>query len=61
MLDLTVVIVSYNSYQTITSGLSDVIHTNKFSVIVIDNDSPDGSAEKLKKSSSQITLPEFVS
>lgn len=49
MLDLTVAIVSYNSGRVISAGLSSVMLTDKFSVVVVDNNSPDGSAEYLKE------------
>jgi GT2 family glycosyltransferase len=48
MIDLTVAIVSYNSARAISTGLSDVLRTDKFSVVVVDNNSTDGSAEFLE-------------
>lgn len=44
---LTITIVSYNSYQAITECLGQLIETSLFKVVIIDNNSPDGSGKKL--------------
>ncbi len=48
MIDLTVAVVSYNSGAVIVSGLSQVMETKGFQVVVVDNNSSDGSADLLK-------------
>lgn len=47
--DLTVAIISYNSFNTIEACLSELIDSNRFPVTIVDNASTDGSADKLKK------------
>lgn len=45
--ELTIAIVSYNSYDAITKCLDDLITSGQFPVIIIDNASTDGSSDKL--------------
>lgn len=46
---LTIITISYNSHGILTRCLDSLINSNTFPVIIIDNASTDGSAEKLKK------------
>jgi len=45
--ELTIAIVSYNSYAVITTCLDDLIRSSGSKITIIDNASTDGSAEKL--------------
>ena len=45
--DLTIAIISYNSFDTIKSCLNELIKSNKFNIVIIDNASPDGSGSQL--------------
>ncbi|MAR90262.1 MAG: hypothetical protein CML06_08250 [Pseudomonadales bacterium] len=47
--ELTVAIVSYNSYSVITACLDELIKSGGFHVIIVDNASTDGSGDKLKQ------------
>jgi GT2 family glycosyltransferase len=50
MNQLSIIIVSYNSFSIILKCLKDLLSSNNFRIIVVDNASRDGSAEKIKKS-----------
>lgn len=45
---VTIAIVCYNSYDAINNCMSDLIDSQAYPVIIVDNASTDGSAEKLK-------------
>lgn len=45
---ITIAIVSYNSYDAINRCMSGIIKSQAYPVIVVDNASSDGSAQKLK-------------
>ncbi len=45
--DLTIAIISYNSYATIITCLSELIDADQFKIVIIDNASSDASATKL--------------
>lgn len=47
--DLTIAIVSYNSFSAIASCLSELIDSNKYPIIIVDNASTDNSADLLKQ------------
>ncbi|MFD2231730.1 glycosyltransferase family 2 protein [Alkalimarinus sediminis] len=53
---LTIVIVSYNSFTTITHCLDELITSKQFSIMIVDNASPDGSGQKLALKYPNITL-----
>ena len=54
--DLTIAIVSYNSYQAINSCLSELLDSKCFPVIIIDNASLDDTAERLEQRFPDATL-----
>lgn len=54
--DVTIAIVSYNSFQAIMSCLSELIDSGSFPVIIIDNASSDNSAEMLEQRFPNATL-----
>lgn len=45
---LTIAIVSYKSYDVICTCLSELVDSNAFPVVIVDNASPDGASEKLR-------------
>lgn len=53
---LTIAIVSYNSYDAVCKCLGELLRTTRHPVIIVDNASPDGSAEKLKREFENIEL-----
>lgn len=54
--DLTIAIISYNSYGTIKKCLNELITSKKFKTIIVDNASTDDSAQNLKKQYPQAKL-----
>lgn len=48
-IELSVIIISYHSYDVITQNLSSFIDGSDFHVYIVDNASPDQSAERLLK------------
>ena len=48
-IELSIIIISYRSYDVITRNLSSFIDDTKFNVYIVDNASPDQSAERLLK------------
>lgn len=54
--DLTIAIVCYNSHDVICTCLHELIASNVFSVVLVDNASSDNSGQKLKQKYPQITL-----
>ncbi|NVD35546.1 glycosyltransferase family 2 protein [Marinobacter lutaoensis] len=55
---VTVAIVSYNSYDTIRNCMSDLIQSQAYPITIVDNASPDQSAQKLKSRYPHITVIE---
>lgn len=53
---LTIAIVSYNSHAIISTCLDELITSNEFPVIIVDNASPDGSGQKLKQRYPNVTV-----
>lgn len=53
---LTIAIVSYNSFTSICNCLSDMLNQSKHPIIVVDNASPDNSGERIKLEFESITL-----
>ncbi|GLS25871.1 glycosyltransferase [Marinibactrum halimedae] len=56
MIDLTVVIVSFNSADSILSCLKSVVTSKHFNVIIVDNCSSDNSQEKLQSTFPSTTV-----
>lgn len=54
--DVTIAIVSYNSFQAISACLSELIDSRSFPVIIIDNASSDDTAERLEQRFPDSTL-----
>jgi GT2 family glycosyltransferase len=58
MVDLSIIIVSWNAKEYLQKVSSQLLETNKFSkeIIVVDNASTDGSAELIKEKFQQVVL-----
>ena len=54
--ELTIVIVTYNSYQVVTDCLDELLTSKPFPVIVVDNASSDDSGNRLKQQYPHIQL-----
>jgi GT2 family glycosyltransferase len=49
MTKITLIIISYNSYDILRKCQDDLLKSSRYRVIIVDNGSPDGSAERLQQ------------